>query len=338
MPRKRKKLVENFEELLEAGDMDALKAVYETCALNAVFGYSKDTALALRGTPPELMRWLVDQGLDVNTENRFGKTALAEHASRGDIDKMKLLLECGADVEAGKHWPLFQAAKSHQSKAIALLLENGADLHRENRLGHGRTAFKEAVATADTDALSRVLESIEVLLDAGSEIDDEVREEFTKFGRRYNRMSDKARNEYQSVMDRLYERIGADRPQEITPHDGHSDIVVPADKSTNGQFRYLWNYLVPNGGEAATVQGEVIRIVGRLGYEALEMGYVNWDEDYVKMIDFWFETVGAAEEAMTVVKRRKAGEVDIDALTEATIAWVAEHPQPIALGEVPYRR
>ena len=338
MPRKRKKLVENFEELLESGDMDALKAVYDTCALNAVFGYSKDTALALRGTPPELMCWLIDQGLDVNTENRFGRTALAEHASRGDIDKMKLLLECGADVEAGKHWPLFQAAKSHQSKAIALLLENGADLHRENRLGHGRTAFKEAVAAADTDSLNRVLESIEVLLDAGSEIDDEVREEFTKFGRRYNRMSDKARDEYQSVMDRLYERIGADRPQEITPHDGHSDIVVPADKSTNGQFRYLWNYLVPNGGEAATVQGEVIRIVGRLGYEALEMGYVNWDEDYVKMIDFWFETVGAAEDAMAVVKQRKAGEVDIDALTEATIEWVTEHPQPIALGEVPYRR
>lgn len=69
MPRKRKKLVEDFEELLEAGDMDALKAVYDTCALNAVFGYSKDTALALRGTPPELMRWLIDQGLDVNTEN-----------------------------------------------------------------------------------------------------------------------------------------------------------------------------------------------------------------------------------------------------------------------------
>lgn len=338
MPRKRKKLVENFEELLEAGDMDALKAVYETCALNAVFGYSKDTALALRGTPPELMRWLVDQGLDVNTENRFGRTALAEHASRGDIDKMKLLLECGADVEAGKHWPLFQAAKSHQSKAIALLLENGADLHRENRRGHGRTAFKEAVAAADTDSLNRVLESIEVLLDAGSEIDDEVREEFTKFGRRYNRMSDKACDEYQSVMDRFYERIGADRPQAITPHDGHSDIIVPEDKSTNGQFRYLWNYLVPRGGAAATVQGEVIRIVGRLGYEALEMGYVNWDEDYVKMIDFWLETVGAAEEAMTVVKRRKAGEADIDALTEAAIAWVAEHPQPTALGEIPYRR
>ena len=45
MPRKRKKLVENFEELLEAGDMDALKAVYDACALNAVFGYSKDTCL-----------------------------------------------------------------------------------------------------------------------------------------------------------------------------------------------------------------------------------------------------------------------------------------------------
>ncbi|WP_246819682.1 ankyrin repeat domain-containing protein [Corynebacterium sp. HMSC076C10] len=263
---------------------------------------------------------------------------MAEHANRGDIDRMKVLLEGGADTEAGKYPPLFMAAKSHQPKAIALLLENGADLHRENRLGHGRTAFKEAVATADIDSLSRVLASIEVLLDAGSEIDDEAREEFTKFGRRYNRLSDKQRDKYQPVMDRLYERIGADRPQEITPHDGHSDIIVPADKSINGQFRYLWNYLVPGGGPAATVQGEVIRIVGRLGYEALEMGYVNWDEDYAKMIDFWLETVGAAEDAMAVVKQRKAGEADIDALTEATIEWVTEHPQPIALGEVPYRR
>lgn len=338
MPRKRKKLVENFEELLEAGDMDALKAVYDTCALDAVFGYSKDTALALRGTPPELMRWLIDQGLDVNAENRFGKTALAEHANRGDIDRMKVLLECGADIEAGKHPPLFMAAKSHQPRAIALLLENGADLHRENRLGHGRTAFKEAIATADTDAVRRVLESIEVLLDAGSVIDDEVREEFTKFGRRYNRMSDKVHDEYQPVMDRLYERIGAERPDVVTPHDGHSDIIVPEDKSTNGQFKYLWNYLVPGGGAAATVQGEVIRIVGRLGHEVLEMGYVNWDKEFVKMADFWLETVGAAEDAMTVVKQRNAGEADIDALTEAAVAWVAEHPQPIALGEVPYRR
>lgn len=338
MPRKRKKLVEDFEELLETGDMDALKAVYDTCALDAVFGYNKDTALALRGTPPELMRWLIDQGLDVNTENRFGRTALAEHANRGDTDKMKLLLDCGADTEAGSHPPLFQAAKHHRPEAIRLLIERGADLHRENRLGHGRTAFKEAVANADTDAISRVLDSIEVLLDAGSEIDDEVREEFTKFGRRYNRMSDKARDEYQSVMDRLYERIGAERPDVITPHDGYSDIIVPAVKSTNGQFRYLWNYLVPGGGPAATVQGEVIRIVGRIGYEALEMGYVNWDDDYAKMTNFWLETVGAAEGAMAVVKQRKAGEADIDALTEAAVAWVAEHPQPIALGEVPYRR
>lgn len=338
MPRKRKKLVEDFEELLEAGDMDALTAVYDTCALDAVFGYNKDTALALRGTPPELMRWLIDQGLDVNTENRFGKTALAEHANRGDTDKMKLLLDCGADIEAGSHPPLFMAAMSHQPKAIAFLLENGADLHRENRLGHGRTAFKEAVATADIDDIDNALKSIEVLLEANPEIDDEVREEFTKFGRRYDRMSDKARGKYEPVMDRLYERIGAEHSQVVTPHDGHSDIIVPADKSTNRQFRYLWNYLVPGGGPAATVQGEVIRIVGRLGYEALEMGYVNWDKEFVKMTDFWLETVGAAEDAMAVVKQRKAGEVDIDALTEATIEWVAEHPQPIALGEVPYRR
>lgn len=68
------------------------------------------------------------------------------------------------------------------------------------------------------------------------------------------------------------------------------------------------------------------------------MGYVNWDEDFVAMTDFWLETVGAAEDAMAVVKQRKAGEQDVDALTAGAVAWVAEHPQPIALGEVPYRR
>ena len=172
------------------------------------------------------MRWLIDQGLDINTENRFGKTALAEHAYWGDIERMKVLLDCGADIEAGKHWPLFQAAMNHQPEAIAFLLERGADLHRENRLSHGRTAFKEAVATADTDAVRRVLDSIEVLLDAGPVIDDEVREEFTKFGRRFNRMPDKQRDKYQPVMDRIYERIGAERPQEITPHDGHSLSLI----------------------------------------------------------------------------------------------------------------
>lgn len=339
MPRKRKTLVKEFAELLEAGDLDALKTVYDKCELNAVTGYCKDTALALSNTPPELMRWLIEQGLDVNTENRFGKTALAEHASFGDIERMKVLLECGADVEAGHPLPLLHAAGRHQPKAIALLLEHGADINGKNRQSYERTPINEAIASADLMyAPSRVFKSIDVLLDAGAEIDDETREECTKFGRRLNRSPKSIRRKYQQQMDRLYERIGATPPTEITPHDGHSDIVVPQDKSTDDKFRYLWNYLVSYGGAAKTVQGEVIRIVGRIGYEALEMGYINWDEEFVKMADYWLETVGAADDAIAVVKRKKAHDDEIDELTEAAVAWVEEHPTPIELGEVDYTR
>ena len=92
------------------------------------------------------------------------------------------------------------------------------------------------------------------------------------------------------------------------------------------------------GGAAKTLQGEVIRIVGRIGYEALEMGYINWDEEFAKMADFWLETVGAAEDTIAVVKRKKAYDDEIDELTEAAVKWVAEHPKPIELGEVDYSR
>ncbi|MDO5030855.1 MAG: ankyrin repeat domain-containing protein [Corynebacterium sp.] len=339
MPRKRKTLVKEFDELLEAGDLDALKAVYDECELNAVTGSRKNTALALRNTPPELMRWLIEQGLDVNTENRFGKTALAEHATLSDIERMKVLLECGADVEAGHPSPLLHAAGRHQPEVIVLLLEHGADIDGENRRSHERTPINEAIACADPmDVPRRVFKSIDVLLDAGAEIDDETREECTKFGRRFNRSTTSIRRKYQKDMDRLYERTGATPPTEITLHDGHSDIVVPKDKSIDDQFRYLWNNLIPYGGAAKTVQGEVIRIVGRIGYEALEMGYINWDEEFVKMADYWLETVGAAEDAIAVVKRKKAYDDEIDELTEAAVKWVEEHPMPIELGEVDYTR
>lgn len=38
------------------------------------------------------------------------------------------------------------------------------------------------------------------------------------------------------------------------------------------QFSWLWDYLVPMGGSAETVQGEVVRIAGRIGGELFNNG------------------------------------------------------------------
>src|SRR5688572_10451403 len=63
---KKKLLPKDFDALLEAGDLDTLKAVFDSCDVNARGGYTKQTALAFRGCPDELTRWLVEQGADLS--------------------------------------------------------------------------------------------------------------------------------------------------------------------------------------------------------------------------------------------------------------------------------
>lgn len=42
------------------------------------------------------------------------------------------------------------------------------------------------------------------------------------------------------------------------------------------QYDELWDLLVPSRGQCTTLQGEVIRIAGRVGYEVYNDGGVNW--------------------------------------------------------------
>ncbi len=46
------------------------------------------------------------------------------------------------------------------------------------------------------------------------------------------------------------------------------------------EFRALWQTLVTDSGQAPTVQGELIRAVGRMRDEAERNGNANWDEGY----------------------------------------------------------
>ena len=63
--KKRQNLPENFRALIEAGDIESLKAVFDTCELEAYGGYSKGTALSFYQIPEELVVWLVPQGADM---------------------------------------------------------------------------------------------------------------------------------------------------------------------------------------------------------------------------------------------------------------------------------
>ena len=50
-------------------------------------------------------------------------------------------------------------------------------------------------------------------------------------------------------------------------------------------FSRLWDQLVPDSGQCQTLQGEVIRIAGRVGYEVYDSGGINWDRSFGALLD-----------------------------------------------------
>lgn len=131
MAKKRITLPKNFKELIESGDLTALKAVFEKCELDATGGPTKSTALGFFNVPGELVRWLVAQGADINATDTYNRTPLHEHTMRlsGDID---VFLELGADINAADKYgntPLhFVAGSSFNPERVRKLMDKGASV------------------------------------------------------------------------------------------------------------------------------------------------------------------------------------------------------------------
>ncbi len=56
----------------------------------------------------------------------------------------------------------------------------------------------------------------------------------------------------------------------------------------------LWDELVPPDGQADTLQGELIRIAGKLTDQAFRNGNMNWDDDHETMWRFVGEKLALA--------------------------------------------
>lgn len=95
-----------------------------TCLLTAI--ESEDPA-SLR-----IVAALIRAGADVNRPGRTGWTPLHMTAVRGQVEKARLLIEAGADVDRRKaidaeETPLMEAAYNGRAGMVRLLLDHGAD-------------------------------------------------------------------------------------------------------------------------------------------------------------------------------------------------------------------
>lgn len=108
----------------------------------------------------------------------------------------------------------------------------------------------------------------------------------------------------------------------------------------------LWARLVPPSGQAATVQGELIRCTGKLTDEAYRNGNTNWGPGFERMTRFVGRTLEdpqtfSAEQrsAISVAVTRiieDAADPDVSGhgsphylLTEMAVRWCLAHPDPI---------
>lgn len=350
MAAKRKTLPKDFEELLKKGDLEELKALLEQCEPNARGGYGKHTALAFDDCPDELARWLVANGTDLSAGDTWGKTPLHERARsyRGRID---VLLELGADpnAPAGTYGtPLHSAAEGKQVENAAKLIAKGA---RPDELSpRGFTPLELALAGASNAELDRLAPLAKLLLGAGAQRTPRMKEWVARLGKQFETFRSAFAKEHvdatSAALDELYRLFDVAPAPRRQMHDGTSPIAVKATRWQQ-QHAELWDLLVPPKGAAPTVQGEVIRIAGRISREVLDNGSGNWDEQFSEMARAFLVHVqsGAAlsEAELTAVRgivgeltRRKTG--DCARLTELGVAWVLRNLNPIPHGTPAYSR
>jgi len=279
--KKKAALPKNFDELVKAGDIAALKAVFDSCELDACGGYSKMPALSFRGIPKELVRWLVEQGADINVKDQFGNTPLHNQASYFNHDLLGLMIDLGADIEAKNNsgeTPLFSAVDKYNITSVNTLLARGANIHAKNKRGHAPLYF--ALVRCQNAHIESMTELTGVFLAAGEKITPEMRKEVERIGKNFEFHRERFNKEMlpstELALSRLYKIFGATPAAKRRVHDGVSLITVTAKGWWGDQHEELWEYLVPSNGCAKTVQGEVIRVTGRISSGILDNGSVNW--------------------------------------------------------------
>lgn len=154
-------------------------------------------------------------------------------------------------------------------------------------------------------------------------------------------------NELSTALEELYELFGVTPVARRTMHDGTTQISVKG-KRWQEQYDELWNMLVPGNGKAQTIQGEMIRIIGRITHEILDNGGINWDDDYREMIHTLSEFLNhnkklekeLVEETNYIIKHITVSmdKNTLYRLTEIIVKWVLANSEPLPLGKVNYER
>jgi len=344
--RKRITLPAGFDAFLAEASFDETVAVFDRCEVDATWGRGGTTALASEHCGTDLTRWLLDQGATLDHRDAYGRTPFHHRCSSRFADAA-VLLRLGADLESRDHegWtPLHTVIGRNNVERVRELLRLGADSTAVTHAGH--TPVMVLLRNATNSMLVRTVVIAEILVEAGATITDDIRAEVDRIGRDFEFHRDNFNPEFlddaQSALTELYRLFDVTpAPRRRRALDSSEPITVTTS-DWRGRHDELWQLLVPSSGAAPTVQGEVIRISGRIGHELLDNGGVNWRREHRAMLTALLAHLRTeAGLSATTARRLDRSVVGLDAqqvdaevvalLAQAAVEWVMANPSPIRL-------
>ncbi|HJG91188.1 MAG TPA: ankyrin repeat domain-containing protein [Brachybacterium massiliense] len=365
-------LPDGIEELLRSASREQLEELLSTYELDARDRDEGRTLLSFPDLPDDLVRRLVEQGLEVDTRDATGATPLWSRALEGRTAQIPLLLSLGADVDASNSdgfTPLHAAVASRSVETLRLLLSHGADPFRQAE-DSDSTALDFALEECDADEedLPLLVEVTRTLFEAGLSPTPSMREAVHELGQAFEDHRDEYEAEdlavVESSMGQLYELFDVPPASARVLHDGISTITVP-EGSTLAQFDALWSSLVPPNGPAASAQGEAVRICKAAFATAFDE---DDDEEASPGSHFTREHAAMFKALRRILKSgnalswkerrqaaRSAGRIldgeywdnritgadgverdHCEHLAHLAIRWIGQNPDPLPVGQVDY--
>lgn len=355
MANKRKTLPKELERRTGEESLEELQKLMTKCMPNAVdHSTYKCNIFGRDGMSEEFARWLLEYGTDINCPDAFGYTPLHRQAmNRKGAEQVELYLRLGADIHQQSHMnggPLHGATDHGCTENVRILLEHGADVNAKDHWKN--TPLEFALGRCRGADITEKIEAVQLLVDAGAAVTEKVKQHVTRIGEdiefRRENISPERMQKVDAALERLYLLFDVPPVPRRRIHDGTSSIIVTA-KNWTEQYQELWDYLVPGSGASKTVQGEVIRINGRVSYEILDNGGMNWDKDFRAMLTalgqhlashnaLSEEELEEIQRLISILKSSGGWEEELNRLCELSVKWVLNNPNPIPLGETTYRR
>lgn len=353
MAKKKTTLPKNFCELCQTGNFAALQAVYDDTDINAFERtIGKSHPLAMRATPPAFMQWLIDHGADPNFQRTDDDSPPLYHqVQAGNTEQAAVLLQNGANANYANEFGNTILHFARTAPLVKLLLAHGANPAAKNR--RGQTPFDSLLDSAPlSDRIADMIACTKLYLQAGMAITEQQREQVAWLRDHYDEHMERFEvphtPEGYAALRRLCEMFGVD-PEPVRQEPPQPDLTTPivlAGDTLWEQYINGWDKLVPASGAAATVQGELIRIAGRIRDELLRNAMGNWDREHRKMINAFpkYAKLGTplTAEQLAEIAHIQKNILDDDGtlsqrLCELAAQWVAQNPEPMVLGETTYK-